>query len=172
MVGPGQSIGARWHGMAGGSASCNWQFSAIQQPAGTGAEPLAGGEAQALPERALATLGPPMRTSWHTVPDGSWWAPETVSALNCESGRRQMEVMLLGPGLITMGALTTAPDGAGPVTVEPGATFTWSAAAAGSPALVLPAGWSLGVRWLGMTGERPGAACTWGATVRAGPLAG
>jgi hypothetical protein len=170
VVGPGQSIGAKWNAMTGGAANCNWQFAAIEQPAGTGAhagDASAWGLADAGGSFADDRLG--LRASWRTVPGGSFWIPQSVQASNCDAAPRGMEVILLGPGGITMGVLSSAPDGAAPELVPPGGTLRWSAAERGNPLVVLPPGWSLGVRWLGMAGGRPGATCQWAARVSVAP---
>ena len=172
IVSAGQSIGARWYGMTGGYSGCNWQFGAVQRPAGTGAASAA----TALPTATVGgsfkadTKG--VRASWRTVPPGSYWVPESVRATNCEtSGARHMEVVLLGPGNITHGVLTTARDGSGPVPVPAGGTFTWTASPS-RPRLLLPEGWALGVRWTGMAGDAPTATCSWSATVSMGAMGG
>ncbi|HET7489953.1 MAG TPA: hypothetical protein VFJ85_18650 [Acidimicrobiales bacterium] len=162
VVGPGQSVGARWYGMAGGAEACNWQFAAVQQPAGTGADALAAGPVHALADLVAPKPTTGMKAVWATVPAGAVWLPTDVAGRNCETGPRQMEAVLLGPGAITMGSLTA---GAGPVTVGPGETFRWSAP--GAPP-VLPAGWSVGVRWLGLTGDRLAEPCSWEASVADG----
>jgi hypothetical protein len=166
IVPPGHSIGVRWHAMGGGAASCNWQFAAIQQPAGTGLR--TGGPAVSSTSSVSRSFGAHasgLRASWQTVPAGAVWIPQSVTATNCETGPRQMEIVLLGPGAITMGVLGMASNGAGPATIPPGGTLTWSSAPVGRPGLVLPSGWSLGVRWLDMTGGQPDLRCEWSATV-------
>jgi hypothetical protein len=165
IVGPGESLGARWYGMVGGSEACNWQFAAIQQPAGTGDSGLAPSGTSTVGGSFRPTRSG-SRADWQTVPSGSYWVARTVSAQNCEDGTREMQAVLLGPGGITMGVLTPSGDGAGPVAVPAGGTFSWSAPPGSQ--VVLPPGWSVGVRWLGLTADDPGAECAWSATVSVG----
>jgi len=171
IVASGQSLGARWHGMVGGAHSCNWQFGAIEQPAGTGVAATS----TVLP---TATAGASfkgdvagLRSSWRTVPAGLYWRPESIRATNCEAGARRMDVALLGPGNIQQGVITSAAGGSGPVVVPAGGTWTWKASDTASR-LVLPEGWSLGVRWLDMRGDAPTRTCSWSATVSVGTMGG
>ncbi len=169
VITAGQSVGARWYGLTGGGTGCNWQFGAIEQPAGTrvaaSSTPLPSTTIGATFKANLAGA----RASWRTVAPQTFWLPETVNATNCESGPRRMEVVLLGPGNITQGVVTPSANGSGPVVVPAGGKFTWSASALRSR-LVLPEGWSLGVRWLDMAGNAPTATCAWSATVSVGTM--
>jgi hypothetical protein len=162
ILGPGQSVGARFHDMAGGASGCNWQYGAIQQPEGTGVADAPASLPRHEVNGSFTSDRPGLRVSWRTVPTGRYWIPETVTARNCERSPRQMDVVLLGPGNITHGVVTTAENGSGPATVAPGGSFTWSSTPAAAR-LVLPAGWSLGVRWHGMDGADR-SECTWTAT--------
>ncbi len=164
-----QSIGVRWYGMAGGGSGCNWQFGAIEAPAGTGV----GLSRAALPTANVGGTfkanAAGVRASWRTVPAGSYWLPESVTATNCEAGPRRMEVVLLGPGNITQGVVTPAGNGVGPVAVPAGGTFRWSASELRAR-LLLPEGWGIGVRWMDMAGNAPTVTCSWTASVSAGAI--
>ncbi|WP_157943962.1 hypothetical protein [Blastococcus atacamensis] len=171
ILAAGQSIGARWYGMVGGARSCNWQYGAIEQPAGTGIAATS----TSLP---TATVGASfkgdvagLRSSWRTVPAGTYWLPTSVRATNCETGPRRMDIVLLGPGNIMQGVVTSAVGGSGPVEVPAGGTWTWTASESSSR-LLLPEGWGLGVRWLDMRGDAPTGTCSWSATVSVGAMGG
>jgi hypothetical protein len=170
VIGPGQSIGARFHDMAGGSEGCNWQFGAIQQPAGTGVA-LHHGATTPMTTQVAGSFTSDRagrRVSWRTVPEGQYWVPESVTATNCESAPRRIDVVLLGPGDLTHGVVGGPPDGSGPATVRAGATFEWDASRWGGSRLALPAGWSLGVRWHDLDGSTPSARCSWEANFSVG----
>lgn len=166
----GQSIGVRFHDMRAGSRDCNWQFAAIEQPAGTG---LATRSAD-VDRREVGASFPAdragLRASWRTAPAGEFWLPEEITAVNCESAPRAIEAVVLAPGNITMATLHLVSDGSGPNPVDGGSSYRWNASERGDPRLVIPPGWSLGVRWLNMTGDAPENRCTWNATVSAVPL--
>ena len=157
VVPSGHAVAARWNGMEGaGATGCSWQFAALESPAGRPATVLAAADELMEVGSHFTVDEPGLHASWREAPSGGWSRPAGVTASNCEAGPRQIEAVVLSPDRLVFGEL---PGARTDRLVDPGASARWAPAQ-----LLLPPGWSIGVRWSGMAGS--GHTCAWSGLLR------
>ena len=88
--------------------------------------------------------------SFRTVPNGKFWRLQTLRALNGEAGAHKMEFVLTDQDGTTHAVLVDGPSA--PVSVAAGGTLAWDGD------IIVPQGWRVYARFLGMTG---GSTCNW-----------